>query len=188
MRKMTVLLLMLAVVLCSILPAWAEDAASLRGYSKSAGYEYVLFGSYPTEADGTVAPILWRVLKTENREAYLLSEYILFGAPVHGDYDHYKGWETSDLYQYLNNVFLNDAFTAEEQAVLLIRTEDNALVTLLTKARLGPKFCPILPFLNCLPPTTKENGSRCISIPKAKSTAPGGAVPGPRIIPMNSAA
>ena len=90
------------------------------------------FGSYPTDADGTVRPIVWRVLKNENGEAYLLSEYILFSAPVHGDYEHYSGWAASDLYNYLNGVFLNDAFSAEEQSVLLQRTEDGALVTLIT--------------------------------------------------------
>ncbi len=133
MAKKTIVLLMLALLaLSNVLPALADDASAIHGYSKSAGYDYVFFGSYPMEADGTKAPILWRVLKTENGEAYLLSEYILFGAPVHGDYEHYKGWETSDLYQYLNTVFLNDAFSEEEQAVLLIRTEDSALVTLIT--------------------------------------------------------
>ena len=132
MAKKTLVLLLAFLLLASALPSLAEDAASIHGFSKSGGYDYVLFGSYPTEADGTEAPILWRVLKTENGEAYLLSEYILFGAPVHGDYDHYKGWETSDLYNYLNTVFLNDAFNEEEQAVMLVRTEDNALVTLIT--------------------------------------------------------
>ncbi len=132
MGKKTLVLLLAFLMLAASLPSLAEDAASIHGFSKSSGYDYVLFGSYPTEADGSKAPILWRVLKTENGEAYLLSEYILFGAPVHGDYDHYKGWETSDLYNYLNTVFLNDAFNEEEQAVLLVRTEDNALVTLIT--------------------------------------------------------
>lgn len=132
MGKKTLVLLLAFLMLAASLPSLAEDAASIHGFSKSSGYDYVLFGSYPTEADGSKTPILWRVLKTENGEAYLLSEYILFGAPVHGDYDHYKGWETSDLYNYLNTVFLNDAFNEEEQAVLLVRTEDNALVTLIT--------------------------------------------------------
>ena len=126
------LLLILALALSALVPAGAEDASGIRGYSRSAGYEYAAFGSYPTDADGTVRPILWRVLKTENGEAYLLSEYILFGAPVHGDYEHYKGWESSDLYQYLNTAFLSDAFTPAEQEALLKRTEDNALVTLIT--------------------------------------------------------
>ena len=130
-RKIS-LLFALLLALCAALPAQADDAAGIPGYSRAAGYTYVAFGSYPTDADGTVRPIVWRVLKNEKGEAYLLSEYILFSAPVHGDYDHYKGWETSDLYNYLNSTFMNDAFTADEQAVLLQRTEDNALVTLIT--------------------------------------------------------
>ena len=129
-RKIS-LLLVLVLALCAVFSAQAEDAADIQGYSR-AGYTYVTFGSYPTDADGTVRPIVWRVLKKQNGEAYLLSEYILFAAPIHGDHEHYQGWESSDLYNYLNGTFLNDAFTAEEQAALLIRTEDNALVTLIT--------------------------------------------------------
>ncbi len=132
MIRKTTLLLALLLILCAALPAQAEDAAGIRGYSRSAGYEYVTFGAYPTDADGAARPIVWRVLKNENGEAYLLSEYILFSAPVHGDYEHYSGWAASDLYNYLNGVFLNDAFSAEEQTVLLQRTEDGALVTLIT--------------------------------------------------------
>lgn len=130
-RKLS-LLLVLLLTLGYVFSAQAEDAAGIRGYSRSGGYEYVTFGSYPTDEDGTVRPIVWRVLKNEKGEAYLLSEYILFAAPVHGDYEHYQGWEASDLYNYLNGTFLNDAFTAEEQSALLVRTEDNALVTLIT--------------------------------------------------------
>ena len=132
MRQKSFLLILLCLMLALPAQIAAEDVSVLRGYSKAAGYNYVLFGSYPTEADGTVKPILWRVLRSSQGEAYLLSEYILFGSPVHGDYDHYDGWENSDLYNYLNNVFINDAFSAEEQGALLVRTEDNALVTLIT--------------------------------------------------------
>ena len=132
MIRKTTLLLALLLALCAVFPALTEDAAGIPGYSRTDGYAYVTFGSYPTDADGTVRPIVWRVLKNENGEAYLLSEYILFSAPVHGDYEHYKGWETSDLYNYLNGTFLNDAFSAEEQAALLQRTEDKALVTLIS--------------------------------------------------------
>ena len=131
-REKTLFLLFLTLVLTvgSVAPVFAD--AALRGYSKGAGYEYVAFGSYPTDADGTVRPILWRVLKADSSEAWLLSEYVLFGSPVHGDYEHYQGWEKSDLYMYLNSVFINDAFTAAERAALVNRTEDNALVTLIT--------------------------------------------------------
>ena len=131
-KKSLLALIALLLVLSSASSALALDAVDISGYSRTAGYEYVTFGAYPTDADGTVRPIVWRVMKNENGEAYLLSEYILFGAPVHGDYEHYSGWESSDLYAYLNSVFLNDAFSGEEQAALLVRTEDNALVTLIT--------------------------------------------------------
>lgn len=129
-KKLILVFLAFMLTVGSIVPAYADTA--LHGYSKGAGYEYVAFGSYPTVADGTVRPILWRVLKADSGEAWLLSEYVLFGSPVHGDYEHYQGWEKSDLYLYLNSVFINDAFSAEERAALVNRTEDNALVTLIT--------------------------------------------------------
>ena len=132
MRKKSVLLILL--ILSLLLPAdgLAAETDEIRGYSKAEGHRYVLFGAYPTEADGTVKPILWRVLKAENGEAWLLSEYILFAAPVEGDYEHYAGWESSDLYEYLNHTFIGDAFSSAEQSALLVRTEDNARVTLIT--------------------------------------------------------
>ncbi len=134
MRRNTFFLLLMALALTvtSLVPALAEDASGIRGYIKSAGYEYVAFGSYPTDADGTAQPIVWRVLRVKNGEAYLLSEYILLHAPVHGDYDHYKGWETSDLFLYLNDSFLNQAFTEEEQEALATSADYEGLVTLIT--------------------------------------------------------
>ena len=44
------------------------SAAEFRGYQESLkpgdadAYQYVLFGSYPTESDGKVKPVLWRIL------------------------------------------------------------------------------------------------------------------------------
>ena len=119
-------------ILGLLFPAAAEQTTQLRGYSKKDGYVYVRFGSYFTGADGARQPILWRVLRVKDGEAYLLSEYILFSGPVQGDNDHYSSWETSDLYAYLNGTFKNDAFSLAQQAALLVRTEDQAEVTLLS--------------------------------------------------------
>ena len=127
--SMLLLVVLLAAAVC---PAYAVDEGELAGYSKANGYQYVQFGAYFTDADGGKQPILWRVLKAEGNEAYLLSEYILFGCPMHGDYDHYQGWESSDLYKYLNGTFKNDAFSPAEQAALCVNPEDGALVTLLS--------------------------------------------------------
>lgn len=129
-KKIFPVLLVLLMLGCAA--AQAQDASSIAGYSKASGYEYVNFGSYPTDADGTEQPILWRVLRSADGEAYLLSEYILFASPVHADYEHYDGWENSDLYAYLNNEFKQDAFSAADQQALICRTEDNALVTLIS--------------------------------------------------------
>lgn len=129
-KKIFPLLLALLALVCA--SAQAQDAAEIAGYSKASGYAYVTFGTYPTDADGTEKPILWRVLRSANGEAYLLSEYILFASPVHADYQHYDGWESSDLYAYLNSDFKADAFSAAEQQALICRTEDNALVTLIS--------------------------------------------------------
>lgn len=136
LKKVTALLLILAALL-ALAPAQAESTPDIRGYKKGSGYQYVQFGSYFTEENGDRKPILWRVLRSANGEAYILSELILFAAPVHGDYKNYnRNWQGSDLYAYLNGKFKNDAFTPAEQAALLVRTEDEALVTLLS----GPEM------------------------------------------------
>lgn len=139
MGKKLLAFLLLMVSLSQLCPALSESAMDIRGYAsgKGKGYQYVQFGSYFTEENGDRKPIVWRVLRSANGEAYILSELILFAAPVHGDYKNYnRNWRGSDLYAYLNGKFKNDAFSPAEQAALLVRTEDDALVTLLS----GPEM------------------------------------------------
>ena len=53
----------LSLLLISSCAALAEDALPLRGYDAEArSYQYVTFGRYPYEEDGTEKPVLWRVL------------------------------------------------------------------------------------------------------------------------------
>ena len=131
MRKAISLFLALLCLL-PLLPEHQSRAEEIRGYQEGIGYQYVQFGEYFTEADGKKSPILWRVLRAKDGKAELLSEYILFGGPVHGDNDHYPGWAKSDLYRYLNGTFKDDAFSAAQQAALLPHPEDQGLVTLLS--------------------------------------------------------
>ena len=123
------LLCLLAMVLL-VTCAAAED---IHGYNKKqGGYSYVHFGTFPLDAQGNEAPILWRVLEVKENEAYLLAEYIIDVHYVHLDTKAYYDmkWQESDLYAYLQDDFMNRAFTDAEQQVLLQRTEDGALVTL----------------------------------------------------------
>ncbi len=121
------------VLLALLLLCTAAGAEDIHGYDKKqGGYSYVSFGTFPLDAAGNEAPILWRVLEVKDQEAYLLTEYIVDVHYVHLDTQAYYSmkWEDSDLYAYLQTDFMNRAFTAEEQAALLQRTEDGALVTL----------------------------------------------------------
>lgn len=134
MRRNSPVLLLIALILCltAVLPGFAAESADIRGYSKKSKYQYVTFGSYPTDADGAVQPLLWRVLAAEDGEAFLLTEYIVDVHYVHLDTEEYYhlDWEDSDLFAYLQNDFMPRAFTVGEQAALLQRTEDGGLVTL----------------------------------------------------------
>ena len=124
-----IMVLVLALLLCCT----AVMAEEIHVYDKKqGGYSYVSFGTFPLTAVGEEAPILWRVLDVQENEAYLLAEYIIDVHYVHLDTKAYYSltWEDSDLYAYLQNDFMPRAFSEEEQAALLQRTEDGAMVTL----------------------------------------------------------
>lgn len=116
-------LMALILLVCLVLPMAVAQPA-LRAYQKAEGYQYVSFGSYPQGAAGEVAPILWRVLKIEDGLAYLMSDRVLDVQRVNGDQWNYQGWETSELYRWLNADFLAAAFDEAQQQAL---HEDDSL-------------------------------------------------------------
>ena len=73
MRK-TLLSLLLTILL--LLPA-AVLGEEMRGYVKGEGYQYVNLGEYPYEADGTVRPVLWRILGIGDGTALLHMENVI---------------------------------------------------------------------------------------------------------------
>lgn len=120
-------LLVLLVTLCTCAMAEGE----IRGYDKKDGYVYLTLGMYPQGADGSEAPILWRVLSVEDSAAYILSEYVLLAHRIHGDYTEYANKETNkkkpgfngdfartELSAYLNGEFA-DFFTEGERALII---------------------------------------------------------------------
>ena len=118
-----------AVLLLIALHASAQDAISpIRGYERGPGWQYVTFGSYPYEADGTESPVLWRVLAVEDGEALLFSEYVLDRQQAIFC-DNQKDSESrafrrildfadSDLCAWMNDTMLTRMFDAESAAVL----------------------------------------------------------------------
>ena len=120
MKKTAFSALLAALCLLMALPAAAQE--QLRGYDKKAGYQYIAFGSFPQEADGTVHPILWRVLDVNDEYAYLLSEYVLFGNRIDPDdvyYQDIKGdFSKTEMFRLLNGPFDGDPIPLEEQKAL----------------------------------------------------------------------
>ncbi len=132
MKKICALLLV-ALLLTAI--ACAEES-SIRGYDKKDGFVYLTLGQYPQTAEGEVKPILWRVLRVEEQQAYMVSEYVLFAHRMHHDDKEYIAFDgdfrQTDLWAVLNGPFAEAAFTEEELA-LLTDTEEFGRIFLLSR-------------------------------------------------------
>lgn len=164
--KKTTLFLLLCLCLCLFSSAVFAEA-SLRGYDKESGYQYVTLGAYPQTVDGgTIGdvntawkwkgsvlkdtegrsfdpePILWRVLSVDEEKTFLLSEYILFASPMQLDYRQYKkdkgAYALTDQCALLNGDFASAAFTEEEMNMFLPR-EDFGKIFILSTAELKDK-------------------------------------------------
>ena len=89
----------------------------------------ITFGSYEQDGDESngAEPIDWLVLSTEDRGILLISKYVLDCVP-YNDTDEEVTWETSSIRKWLNDDFLNTAFTAEEKLrinTVSLQNEDN---------------------------------------------------------------
>lgn len=92
------------------------------------GSQYT-FSTNDTIVDGNtyffkVEPIQWRILHTnQNNEAFLLSELVL-------DFTHFddttNDWIVSDLRDFLNTTFKDQAFNTTEQSHIITKTVQNA--------------------------------------------------------------
>ena len=86
----------------------------------------VTFGRY--EQDNDIAngpePIEWLVLEAEADARLLIARYGLY--PTAYDDDATATWETSDVREWLNSVWLNTAFNANEQALIIESSLENA--------------------------------------------------------------
>lgn len=86
----------------------------------------VRFGKYNLQS--SPEPIEWMTLIAEEEKVLLLSRYGLDNHPYSSDYTKksHVVWENSTLRAWLNNEFLNKAFTEEEQSLILTTEVDNS--------------------------------------------------------------
>jgi hypothetical protein len=101
----------------------ASDLAGLDVTKKDNYYTFT-FGNYPQGENGEEEPIEWRVLTVDGDKALVISEKLL-------DYVSYNEewidvtWETCTLRSWMNNDFLNAAFSSSEQAKIATVTNQN---------------------------------------------------------------
>ena len=121
------LLASLLLALAALCPAAAAgEGESPRAVFRSAG-QIVTLGHY--EQDGNPGngpePVEWIILDMEEGRALLLSRYALDVKPFHTESADVT-WERSFLRGWLNDNFLPNAFSEEEQAAILLTDVDNS--------------------------------------------------------------
>ena len=72
------------------------------------------FGSYYQDDLSRKTPIKWRVLEVKDGKALLISELLLDAQPYNKEFKEIT-WENSSIRDWLNNEFINEAFTQSEQ-------------------------------------------------------------------------
>lgn len=109
-----------AVDILSGLTSYEPASELLDKYKFSVVGNIVTFGSYEQDADTSNGnePLEWIVLKYENGRALLTTKYCIDCKQYKADYGSVT-WEKSDIRSWLNNRFIEKAFSAAEKAMLL---------------------------------------------------------------------
>lgn len=79
----------------------------------------IKFGNYPQNRRDKEEPIEWRVLAVEGGKALLISQYAL-DCKVYNEKYESTSWEKCTLRKWLNNDFINSAFSDTEQSLILL--------------------------------------------------------------------
>ena len=80
-------------------------------------WDCIYFGNYYQSNSSTKEPIKWRVLSVNGNDAFLLADQNLDAKPYNEEYTDVI-WATCTLRTWLNDTFLNTAFTSAEQAAI----------------------------------------------------------------------
>ena len=109
----------------------AKAAVSLQNPTANGNgvttWDCIYFGNYYQSNSSTKEPIKWRVLSVHGNDAFLLADQNLDDKPYNEEATDVT-WATCTLRTWLNDTFLNTAFTSAEQAAIKNTTvvnEDN---------------------------------------------------------------
>lgn len=92
------------------------------------GFVTIVFGRYPQASKNENDLIEWLVLKNDGSRALLISKYALDCKRYNTSFIKNKHviWETCSLRKWLNGTFISNAFSHEEQAMILSTTTESA--------------------------------------------------------------
>lgn len=100
----------------------SEKLQSIKLYylSKASVGDNIFFGSYEQDGDTSNGKedIEWLVLAKENKKILVISKYALDCQPYNSSYTH-TTWEECSLRAWMNDDFLNNAFSAYEQSKIV---------------------------------------------------------------------
>ena len=103
----------------------APEISNPRVENQISTWDCVYFGNYYINNSTDKEPIMWRVLSVTDDDMYLLSDRIIESGSYHTTNDAVT-WEKCQLRSWLNDDFLNAAFTSEEQqAIKTTLVKDN---------------------------------------------------------------
>lgn len=98
----------------------ADEPQEIAGIREAKVGDFVTFGAYEQDNDASNGKesIEWLVLEKDSDSELLISRYALDCRPYHDALDDMT-WEECSLRAWLNEIFLNDAFSADEQSRIL---------------------------------------------------------------------
>lgn len=79
----------------------------------------IKFGNYLQNTDDKKEPIEWRVLAVEKEKALLISQYSLDCCTYNDELEN-TSWEQCTIRKWLNSVFVNSAFSKNEQEMIQV--------------------------------------------------------------------
>ncbi len=104
--------------LCFAIAALLLCSLSAVGIGEESSATTIFWGHYPQQSDDP-EPIEWLVLHEQDDQLLLLAKYCLASLPWHKAHIPIT-WDQSDIRAWLNDEFLQAAFTEEEQAAILL--------------------------------------------------------------------
>lgn len=128
-KRILAAVIMIILMLSVSIPAFAaaNGPASVPVIRKGTIFTYGTYEQDGDESNGQ-EPILWLALENLENDVLCISVYGLDLVAYHPDYTDIT-WETCALREWMNDSFLNTAFTEEEQASILLKEIRNSNTT-----------------------------------------------------------